>query len=355
MRDAGIDAVIAASPGLVAFLSGHVMPAQLANPSRDGRLEKPTICIATRGVNGIATIGNRPEPATGVGVSYGEGGRGLSDGPDSFDALCAAAKELGLTAGRIAVEMSHVPAAAVDALRDAAPRARLEPLNDLLRAAKAAKSASELSGIADALALCDAGQEAVRSATAPGRSELDLYSVAVQAMNAQSDRQVLALGELQVGSRGEQMAGFPTAARVNDGELVMCDLAPRHPDGWWGDSCLTVACGDPPEEVRRDWSDLRDGMEAAREAMKPGVSAGAIHAAVVRHVPDLPGHAGHGIGRDHYEEPIILPGNPEPLERDSVIVIEPGKYGSGRGMRIEHAYRVSEDGGIPLSNFSLEL
>ncbi len=47
-RVAGVDAVIAASPGMVAFLTGHVVPAQLAHPSRDGRLEKPTIAIVVR-------------------------------------------------------------------------------------------------------------------------------------------------------------------------------------------------------------------------------------------------------------------------------------------------------------------
>ena len=47
MGEAGIDAVVAASPGLVSFLTGHVLPAYLAYPSRDGRLEKPTIALIT--------------------------------------------------------------------------------------------------------------------------------------------------------------------------------------------------------------------------------------------------------------------------------------------------------------------
>src|SRR5205807_10469573 len=53
MRAAGVDAVLAASPGLVAFLTGHVVPAHLAYPSRDGRLEKPTLALVTQ--DGAAT------------------------------------------------------------------------------------------------------------------------------------------------------------------------------------------------------------------------------------------------------------------------------------------------------------
>lgn len=186
-------------------------------------------------------------------------------------------------------------------------------------------------------------------------SELDLYSTAVRAMNEASDNQVLSLGEIQVGARGEGIAGAPTSARIGDGELAMCDLAPRHPNGWWGDSCMTVACGEPSREAAAHWRRLCDAMEAARELLRPGVSAGEVHAAAVRHVPDLPGHAGHGIGRDHFEEPALVAGNPEPLEEGSVIVIEPGVYGNGRGMRIEHAFLVTDEGGLPLSRFALEL
>ena len=68
-----------------------------------------------------------------------------------------------------------------------------------------------------------------------------------------------------------------------------------------------------------------------------------------------PGHVGHGIGRDHYEEPIIAPTRHELLQDGSVIVLEPGRYGDGRGIRIEHAFRVSVDGGQLLSSFPLDL
>jgi Xaa-Pro aminopeptidase len=355
MGSAGVAAVVVASPGNVAFLGGHVVPAQLAHPSRDGRLEKPTICIAVADDQGPITIGNQPLPTLGAASPYGEGGRGLNDQPAAFGAVADAAVSLDLVSGRVAVEGSYVPAAAVEALRERAPKLEIEPLDDLLKTARAGKSPAELGALSEALALCDAGQDAVRAATAAGRSELDLYAVAVEAMNGPCERQVLSLGEIQVGRRGEQMAGFPTSARVREGELVMCDLVPRTADGWWGDSCMTVACGDASAEAKRDWSKLRDALEAAREMLRPGVAAGDVHAAVEKHLPGLPGHAGHGIGRDHYEEPLLLAGNPEPLQADSVVVVEPGIYGDGRGMRIEHAFRISEDGGVPLSNFSLEL
>lgn len=353
MAEHGIDAVVAASPGTVAFLTGHVMPAHLAYPSRDGRLEKPAVAIVT--ADAAVTVAVAPTPTVGEAVAYADGAGGLNDGPAAFGAIVSAATAIGLRAGRVAAELAWLPAGAYAALTEGSARLDVRPLDGLLRAAKAGKSDEEAAGVAAAVALCDAGQDAVRAATAPGRTELELYSAAVRAMNAAADSLVISLGEIQVGRRGELMMGPPTDAPIADGELAMCDLAPRHPNGWWGDSCLTVACGEPAPAARTAWRELMDGMEAGREKLRPGVAAGDVYAAVARFAGELPGHAGHAIGRDHYEEPALVPGNPEPLPEGAVIVLEPGRYGDGMGIRVEHAFRVTPDGGERLSTFSLEL
>jgi Xaa-Pro aminopeptidase len=142
---------------------------------------------------------------------------------------------------------------------------------------------------------------------------------------------------------------------VNPGDLVMADVYPRHPNGWWADSCSTTVCGEPRDDDRRAWRELHDGLRAGWEALRPGVLAGDVYAAIACHAGAQPGHAGHGIGRDHYEEPVILPGSDERLAEGMVIVLEPGRYGNGRGMRLEWAFRVGTDGAEPLTTFSLEL
>ncbi len=353
LREHRFDGALVASPGLVAFLTGHVLPAHLGFPSRDGRLERPTLALITD--RELVTIGVTPRPASGDVVAYGAAGRGLFDGVEGYAPLAEVIAGVGLTRGRLAVEASLVPSAAVDAVRRIAPSLELLPLDDALRAARASKSDEEVEGLCAALALCDAGQNAMRGAVCPGASEGQLYAAAVAAMIEAAGDFVVPLGEVQVGARGELMMGGPTSAAIGEGELAMCDLAPRHPNGWWGDSCLTVACGEPGEDVRATWGRLADALEAGRERLRPGVTAGEVYAAVAQHAGEQPGHAGHGIGRDHFEEPRIAPGGSEPLADGAVIVLEPGSYGDGRGMRIEHAFRVGPDGGVPLSTFRLEL
>lgn len=352
-RAAGIDWILAGSPGLVAFLTGHVMPANLAFPSRDGRLEKPTLAMV--GPDEAVTVGINPRPERGLAQAYGEGGRGSFDDPAAFDAVVQAARTLGLQAGRVAVEMTWVPAGAVAALQAALPRLEIRPLGPLLIRAKAQKNEEELAGLRQALGLADAGQEAFRAAVAPGVSEVGLYSAVVRAMDERAGGMALALSEIQVGARTEVGMGPPTALRLQDGELAMCDIAPRHPNGWWGDCCSTVACGEPSEQQRRIWRHLRDGLEAGREALRPGVRAEAVNAAVVKYVPELTHHAGHSIGRDHFEDPVIRAGIKDEIPENAVIVLEPGRYQDGYGIRIEWAFRVTPTGGEPLTHFPLEL
>ncbi len=352
-RKAGIDWIVAASPGLVAFLTGHVMPPHLAFPSRDGRLEKPTLALV--GPEEVATIGARPEPERGLARPYGEGARGTFEDAAAFAAVVAAARELGLKGGRVAVEMAWVPAGVIAALEAAIAGLEITPLGSLLTRAKAQKSAGELAGMREALAVTDAGQVAFRKAVGPGASELDLYAEVVRAINERAGGMALALSEIQVGARTEVGMTAPTALRLQAGQLAMCDLAPRHPNGWWGDSCSTIACAEPSEQQRRIWSELRDGMEAGRNALRPGVRAGAVYDAVVKAGGDLTHHAGHSIGRDHFEEPAIKPGIQDEIPEDAVIVLEPGRYQDGFGIRIEWAFRVTPDGGEPMTHFPLEL
>src|SRR5207248_4074522 len=139
MRVAGVDVVLAASPGLVAFLTGHVLPAHLAYPSRDGRLEKPTLALVAQGA--ALTVGVDPRPAVGEAVSYGSGSSGLADA--RFAALADAAAGLDL-GRRLAAELAWVPAGALAALQERRPGLEVRPLDGLLAEAKAAKSREEI-------------------------------------------------------------------------------------------------------------------------------------------------------------------------------------------------------------------
>ena len=107
------------------------------------------------------------------------------------------------------------------------------------------------------------------------------------------------------------------------------------------------------------WS-AASGKEIGQALLRPGVQACEVDAAVRGHLSDLgyeyPHHSGHGIGVSHFERPYIMPWNNEKLENDMVVALEPGVYAPALGgIRLEWVFRVTDDGGEPLSRFSLNI
>jgi Xaa-Pro dipeptidase len=355
MRGANVDAIVAASPGLVAFLTGHVMPANLAYPSRDARVGQPTTAVVT--VDAVATVARAPNPTVGETFTYERAELADADAEAAFDALRAAIVQLGLGKATVAFESGQMPAASLAAIRASAPDAALRPLGDLLVEAKATKSDAELEGIREACALTDAAHAAIRAAVRVGVSELELYAEAVAAMNGMSTSAVLSGCELMTGPRTVDPGGppVPTGRKVRAGDLVVSDVYPRHPNGWWGDTCSTVSCGEPSDDLRRGWRRLMDALEAGRERLRPGLPVREVYDAIRSHAGEQVPYVGHSIGRDHFEEPVVRAGSEETLPAGGVIVLEPGYVHGEQAIRLEWAYRISEEGGLPLTSFSLEL
>lgn len=88
--------------------------------------------------------------------------------------------------------------------------------------------------------------------------------------------------------------------------------------------------------------------------MRAGLVAGELDA-LVRAGLDYPHHTGHGIGAGFFEEPYVIPGSPTMLEPGMVLAIEPGRYASGFGVRVEQVVLVEEDGCETLSGHDLNL
>ena len=125
--------------------------------------------------------------------------------------------------------------------------------------------------------------------------------------------------------------GIPGPQVISDGDLVSLDCG-LILDGWWADSGLSVACGEPSPEVRRLIDVTRDALDRGIAAAKPGNHIGDIGAAVQTYVEAngfsvVRQYVGHGIGRDMHEAPQVPnygnPGTGNLLKPGYVIAIEP--------------------------------
>jgi methionyl aminopeptidase len=125
--------------------------------------------------------------------------------------------------------------------------------------------------------------------------------------------------------------GIPGPQVIRDGDLVSLDCG-LILDGWWADSGLSVACGEPSPLVRRLIDVTREALDRGIAAARPGNHIGDIGAAVQGFVEAngfsvVKQYVGHGIGRDMHELPQVpnygRPGTGNQLKPGYVIAIEP--------------------------------
>jgi Xaa-Pro aminopeptidase len=151
---------------------------------------------------------------------------------------------------------------------------------------------------------------------------------------------------------------------VERGDLVIVDLTPQV-EGYCANLARTFVLGEPDERQQRLVEAYLEGVQAVRQAMRPGVTVGdlddrtgevyARHGLAEHHVHGI----GHGLGLRFEETPastIIPPHRSVPLREGMTVTIGhpvlalPG-FG---GVRFEDVYRVTPEGGRILHEYPVE-
>jgi Xaa-Pro aminopeptidase len=243
---------------------------------------------------------------------------------------------------RVAVPPSRLTLAGWKALRKAAGgNLKWVAIDGLVESLRAVKDADEIDRIRDAARLgSEVMEEAIRLVR-PGVTELDIaaeigYRMRRKGASGESFEAIVASGP-----RSALPHARPTARRIGKNELVVLDLGAilRR---YCSDLTRTVHVGKASARVRQWYHAVLDAQSAARDALKSGVTCGAIDAAA-RNVLQQKGlgryfvhSTGHGIGLEIHEDPRIARNQKERLKSGNVVTLEPGVYVEGvGGIRIE--------------------
>lgn len=221
-----------------------------------------------------------------------------------------------------------------------------------LKQARAVKDPDELAAIRGAVRLCDVGQRAARLGAVPGTNELEVWQLARSAMERQAGGPLAVVADVLSGPRTALVGGPATARALAPSDLVLVDLVPRL-EGYWGDSCATVALREPDASLRRKHMRIREALQRSLDAVRPGLRAGDLDD-LMRAGLDYPHHSGHGLGTSYHEEPRIVPGSQTVLRPNMAIALEPGVYDGEVGVRLEQVAVVTGDGCEVLSRHDLE-
>jgi Xaa-Pro dipeptidase len=308
----------------------------------------------------------RPDGGVSAVVSEDEAG-GLADGVEAlaFPGFALedvdrrrAALEVTLAAlagdDALAVELASLPGSVVRALANR----QLDDVTNELQRARAVKDDDEIAAIRASIAVADAGQSAARAAFAAGRSELELWAETRAALEDAAGERIPVLADFVTGPRTAEVGGPPGQRHVGPNDALIVDLVPRV-GAYWGDSCSTIAVGEPSEQLRRAHAAAIEALEALKAAVRPGAVAGDLDRlarSIVEPVGSYPHHTGHGLGLTVHEDPRVVPGSTSVLAAGMIVAFEPGAYAEDwGGVRVEQVLLVTDDGHEVLSGHDLAL
>ena len=252
---------------------------------------------------------------------------------------------------RVAIPPSRLSLAGWKALRKAAGgNLKWVAVDGLVENLRAVKDADEIERIRDAARLGSQVMEEAIRLIRPGVTELDIaaeigYRMRRKGASGESFEAIVAAGP-----RSALPHARPSARRIGKNELVVLDLGAilRR---YCSDLTRTVHVGKASARVRQWYHAVLDAQTAARDALKSGVTCGAIDAAA-RNVLQRKGlgryfvhSTGHGIGLEIHEDPRIARDQKKRLETGNVVTLEPGVYVEGvGGIRIEDDALVTPHG-----------
>lgn len=188
---------------------------------------------------------------------------------------------------------------------------------------------------------------------------------AAELWNGDEEQSPLALGLHMTGSGTDRTARCHAAGagrRMQDGDIVqIC----RCSTGFFGhligfDRPVKVSSKEPSQELRKIVDFARESQEAALAAVRPGVTAGEVHAAAMEVIErggwesPILHRTGRSIGYSGWDGHEIKADSPTVLEPGMVFTVEPGIYVDGvGGARFGDTVVVTETGCEVLTPFDL--
>ena len=262
---------------------------------------------------------------------------------------------------RLGYSPSHMTVSQKDALTGFASNIRWIPDQEAIEDLRTIKDASELALMKKAAEIIgDVFQEAIGNIK-QGVKELELaanieYGIKQRGGSGPSFDTIVASG-----ARSAWAHAQPSSKPLGKNELVVLDQGAIL-RGYCSDMTRTVYVGRATKRVRSLYNAVLEAQEAAKRAIRPGVTAGAVDNAA-RAVLTRYGLAryfthstGHGLGLEVHERPRLGDGEKSLLQEGMVVTVEPGVYVEGfGGIRIEDDVVVTGKGCNDLTTASREL
>jgi Xaa-Pro aminopeptidase len=251
----------------------------------------------------------------------------------------------------IGIEAEHFTVAEKKRFIQARPSwVTLKDSASFIEQARMVKDADELNRIRAAVVLGAGLFERALEVLRPGVKETEVAGEMEYAARRRGAEEMSFPTIIASGARSALPHGRASGQPIAPGGFVVCDFGVILA-GYCSDQTRSVWVGPVPAEARQAYEAVRESQAAAVNAVRPGVTVGAVDEAARKVLRKarlgryFTHSTGHGVGLEIHEAPRVAAGQSEILQPGMVITIEPGVYFPGKwGLRIEDMVAVTASG-----------
>lgn len=341
MRDQGLDALVAHSLDNATYTAGFAVPSQAMNRFRR------TITVLAGEDFGCQIVVN-VEAALARDRSRFADIRSYNQfTEDPADILADALVEVGVAAGRIAIELDFLPAMDFLRLRERLPEAEFVHARDLYFRCRMIKTGEEIATLKEIGKLTETVMAKVIRELRPGKTERHVGAeIMTHMLEVGADSVAYQVGS---GARSGIINCKPTDKSIEADDVVRIEIL-GDKAGYRSNVTRTLVMGKPTEEEERIWSVLIEARDACEALLKPGTRVPDLwrtYLDVCREggiEPSLK-FLGHGIGQTIHEEPYLTETRDIALVANMTHTMEPLFMVPGRmGFHVEDMYQITETG-----------
>ncbi|MBI5277688.1 MAG: aminopeptidase P family protein [Burkholderiales bacterium] len=272
----------------------------------------------------------------------------LPDRKDGIAALLSAIRDMGLERSSVGIdELGLMPGQWEQLVREL-PHCKISPASELFRRIRAVKTPAEIERLSRVAVIAERSVAAALAIVEEGVTEMELAR-AFHTRTVQDDAFPV-LGCIGFGTRSAMPNVHPSQAPLRRGDVIRFDVGGRYKH-YRADIARIATFGEPDARVKTYHRALHNGVNAAFEVIRPGVTAAevfktAVEAAQRSGIPHYSrNHVGHGIGLDGYDVPNLAPGSKQVIEEGMVMCVETPYYELGWcGLQVENTVVVRADG-----------
>jgi len=275
------------------------------------------------------------------------------------DALAVLLDALGVHRGGVGLDESRLTPAAWQGIAARLGRLTLVPGAEHFRSARRVKSPWEIERLALALGLVEEALNEVVAKLEPGMTELEAASLYQSEVVKRGGAPMPAT--IATGKRAWIPRPAVSERALRAREAIRFDVGATL-DGHHASVARTAVAGEPDPRLEATHTAILTGLEAALDAIGPGVPASRVYAAAVEatHGAGLKSfvarHVGHGIGLEPREDPRLEPTVETPLEAGEVVTVELSHVEMGwAGVQLAETVLVTTGGARALNRSSRRL